>query len=113
MANKKQSIKVASPFGFIDDDGHKDSLQTGLEAAGIATQAGTRATKGAASGCKPGSTRHTYVMPYELIDKLKAIAGYFGKPEVGIVLEILEKGVADYEAKYGPNVSDINRGLPE
>jgi predicted DNA-binding protein len=49
-------------------------------------------------------------MPLEMISKLKAIAGYFGKPEVGIVLEILEKGIADYETQYGSCVSDINRG---
>lgn len=113
MVEKRQTIKAASSFGFIEYEDQKDSVQTGLEAAGIVMQTEVRVTKGAAAGCKPGSTRHTYVMPFELIDKLKAIAGYFGKPEVGIVLEILEEGVAKYEAKYGSSVSDINRGLPK
>ena len=69
-----------------------------------------RATKGAAAGCKPGSSRHTYVMPNGMIQKIKAISGYFGKPEVAIVLDILEKGIAEYEEQYGPQVSDLSRG---
>lgn len=60
-----------------------------------------RQTRGAAAGCKPGSTRHTYVLPYELIDKIKGIAGDMRKPEVAIVLEMLENGVREYERKHG------------
>ena len=64
-----------------------------------------RQTSGAAAGCKPGSTRHTYVLPYELIDKIKGIAGDMRKPEVAIVLEMLEKGVKEYEKKHGEIVT--------
>lgn len=64
-----------------------------------------RQTRGAAAGCKPGSTRHTYVLPYELIDKIKGIAGDMRKPEVAIVLEMLEKGVKEYEKKHGEIVT--------
>ena len=69
-----------------------------------------RSTRGAAAGCKPGSSRHTYVLPDVMIQKIKAISGYFGKPEVAIVLDILEKGIAEYEDQYGPQVSDLSRG---
>ena len=69
-----------------------------------------KVTSGAAAGCKPGSTRHTYVMPLEMISKLKAIAGYHGKPEVAIVLDMLTKGIEEQEQKYGVQVSDIQRG---
>ena len=102
--NDNKSALTTSTFGEINSE--KAPEQMGLESLGLKN----RPLKGAAAGCKPGSIRHTYVMPLEMISKLKAIAGYFGKPEVGIVLEILEKGIADYEAQYGSCVSDINRG---
>ena len=63
-----------------------------------------RATKGAAAGCKPGHTRHTYVMPIEMIEQLKSIAGYFQIPEVSVVLKILEKGIEDVKQRYGNKV---------
>ena len=104
MAKKdNKSALPISTFGEINTDKAPEQME--LESLGIKN----RFTKGAAAGCKPGSIRHTYVMPLEMISKLKAIAGYFGKPEVGIVLEILQKGIADYEALYGSCVSDINR----
>lgn len=103
---KKDNKSALQTNTFGDINSAKAPEQMGLESLGYSN----RPVKGAAAGCKPGSIRHTYVMPLEMITKLKAIAGYFGKPEVGIVLEILEKGIADYEAKYGSCVSDINRG---
>lgn len=102
--NDRKSVLTKSSFGEINSE--KEPEQMGLESLGMKN----RPMKGAAAGCKPGSIRHTYVMPHEMISKLKAIAGYFGKPEVGIVLEILERGIADYESQYGACVSDINRG---
>lgn len=102
--NDNKSALSTSTFGEINTD--KAPEQMGLESLGIKN----RSTKGAAAGCKPGSIRHTYVMPLEMISKLKAIAGYFGKPEVGIVLEILQKGIADYEALYDSCISNINKG---
>lgn len=103
--NKK--IQDAKFFDALDElESNKDSVQMGMEAGGVTNE---RPTKGAAAGCKPGSIRHTYVLPVTLIDKLKAIAGYFGKPEVGIVLDILEKGVTEYEEKYGKKVSSLSR----
>ncbi len=105
MAKKDQKSSLPTD-AFKDFYYNKTPEQMGLDSLGV----NRRPTKGAAAGCKPGSIRHTYVMPLEIISKLKAIAGYFGKPEVGIVLDIIEKGIADYEAKYGSCVSDINRG---
>lgn len=105
---KNDNKSALSTNAFEDINSDKIPEQMGLMSLGLEPE--RRRSKGAAAGCKPGSTRHTYVMPLEMITKLKAIAGYFGKPEVGIVLEILEKGIADYEAQYGSCVSDINRG---
>lgn len=102
--------KKTTTFDGFDDllDQPKDSVTLGQNA--LQGKKVERVTKGAAAGCKPGSTRHTYVMPEEMILKLKAISGYLGRSEVSVVLEILEKGIAEYEDKYGPHVSDINRG---
>lgn len=110
------SKKVNAPSGFEGFDDlmgeTKDSVAMALDTLdGNKQEKVERTTKGAAAGCKPGSTRHTYVMPLEMIYKLKAISGYFGKPEVAIVLEMLEKGIAEYEKLYGPQVSDLTRGL--
>lgn len=108
MADKNKQINSASQFGsFTVSEDQPDSVMTGLKAAGIENR--ERITKGAAAGCKPGSIRHTYVMPLVMINKLKAIAGYFGKPEVGLVLEFLDKCIAECEAQYGPAVSSLNR----
>ena len=86
--NDNKSALPISTFGEITLD--KAPEQMGLESLGLKN----RPIKGAAAGCKPGSIRHTYVMPMEMISKLKAIAGYFGKPEVGIVLEILDSYIS-------------------
>lgn len=87
----------------------KDSVALSQDALNSNTPA-ARPTKGASAGCKEGHTRHTYVMPIEMINKLKAIGGYLGKSEVSIVLSILEEGIAKYEKDYGSQISDLNRG---
>ena len=112
--SKKQTMTAAAenPFALSD---MAASIVDEMKGGEIATSSplpddGIKATVGAAAGCKPGSTRHTYVMPLEMIRKLKAIAGYHGKPEVAIVLEMLTKGIEEQEQKYGVQVSDIKRG---
>lgn len=53
--------------------------------------------KGAASGCRSGTTRHTYVMPTETIRKLKAISGRLGIPNSTLVVKMLNTQIAQYE----------------
>lgn len=65
----------------------------------------TTAGKGAASGCRPGTTRHTYVMPTETIRKLKAISGRLGIPNSTLVVKMLNTQIAYYEQTYGPEIS--------
>ena len=110
MAKK---VNAPSAFEGFDDlmGENKDSVAMALDSLdGKDKEKVKRATRGAAAGCKPGSSRHTYVLPDVMIQKIKAISGYFGKPEVAIVLDILEKGIAEYEEQYGPQVSDLSRG---
>lgn len=111
---KKKAMTAANdnPFALVDmTSSIVDEMKgNATSQTPVATPDYPKATSGAAAGCKPGSTRHTYVMPYEMIRKLKAIAGYHGKPEVAIVLEMLNKGIEEQERIYGEQVSDINRG---
>ena len=51
-----------------------------------------RAYKGAARGCKPGYTRHTYVLPLKMIEQVKAVAYFFNCSEVSAAEQILQKG---------------------
>lgn len=65
----------------------------------------TKKGTGAASGCRPGTTRHTYVMPTETIRKLKAISGRLGIPNSTLVVKMLNTQIAHYEQTYGPEIS--------
>lgn len=112
--SKKRTMEAASENPF-DLPGMASGIVAEMKGdvpsqATVAATETIKATSGAAAGCKPGSTRHTYVMPYEMISKLKAIAGYHGKPEVAIVLEMLSKGIEEQEQMFGVQVSNINRG---
>ena len=62
-------------------------------------------SKGAASGCRPGTTRHTYVIPTETIRKLKAISGLLGIPNSTLVVKMLNTQIAHYKQTYGPEIS--------
>ncbi len=106
MAEKKQQFNSASSFGSFDvDSEQRDSIQTGLEAAGLSPT--EKVTKGAAAGCKPGTSRKTFVLPFELIDKLGAIAAHTRQKEVAVVIDMLEKGVANYEKQYGKEITAL------
>ena len=65
--------------------------------------------KGAAAGCKPGTSRKTFVLPFELIDKLGAIAAHTRQKEVAVVIDMLEKGVASYEQQYGKEITALSK----
>ncbi|MBO4452069.1 MAG: hypothetical protein J5770_06610 [Bacteroidaceae bacterium] len=112
MTKKNDTYNSASAFGsFSVEIEPKTSVETGMEAAGItvpkAEQPTEREQKGAAAGCKPGCTRKTYVLPYELIDKLAAIAAHTRQKEVGVVIDLLRKGIANYEYQYGPQITTL------
>lgn len=100
-----------SVLTFDDFDGlneSKSSEQMQAESLGLGNKEnGERQTKGAAAGCKPGTTRKTFVLPFELIDKLSAIAAHTRQKEVAIVIDMLEKGVAAYEEKFGKEITSL------
>ena len=105
MEKKKGQINSASAFGSFNIDAEQpNSVQTGMEAAGIKSK---RVTKGAAAGCKPGCTRKTFVLPYALIDKISAIAAHTRQKEIAVVIDMLNKGVANYEYQYGVDISSL------
>lgn len=60
-----------------------------------------RAYKGASAGCKPGYTRHTYVLPEQMIDQVKAVAHFFCCSEVSAAEQIIQKGLDDIKVKHG------------
>ena len=106
MAEKKQQFNSASSFGSFDiDSEQQDSIQTGLEAAGLSPA--EKVTKGAAAGCKPGTSRKTFVLPLELIDQITSIAAYTRRKEVAVVIDLMERGVASYEQEYGKDITTL------
>lgn len=60
-----------------------------------------RAYKGASAGCKPGYTRHTYVLSEQMIDQVKAVAHFFCCSEVSAIEQIIQKGLDDIKLKHG------------
>ena len=103
---EKQKQKAAEFAGFDDvqfDSPHVNDLERASNALTGMSQ--VRPIRGASAGCKPGFSRKTYVLPEEMIGKLKAIAGHLGKSEVTIVLDMLTKGIDSYEKEYGEGVT--------
>ncbi len=60
-----------------------------------------RATKGAATGCKVGYTRHTYVLSEEMIGQIKAVSQYFGISESSAAEQLIQKGIEAIEEVHG------------
>lgn len=119
MAKKKEhknALNSPSGWGDFDDIEKKDPVQMGIEGLhGTAVepaeeQKQVMASRGASAGCRPGTTRHTYVSPNEIIRKIKSISGFLGQSESATVQEILTKGIVDNESMFGEQVSDPNRG---
>ena len=99
--------KSAIGLGVFDDLEHKkDSTTMGLEALGVLPKEQPKA-KGAAAGCKPGSSRKSYVLPLELIDKIGAIAAHTRRKEVAVVLDLLQRGIDSYEEQYGKDITTL------
>ena len=109
MANdKKKSALQFDNFNEVSQD-NRDAVQMQHDSlVGIKPKENAeRPIKGAAAGCKPGSSRKTFVLPLELIDKLGAIAAHTRQKEVAVVLDMLEKGVANYEEQYGKEITAL------
>ena len=68
-----------------------------------------RAEKGAARGCKPGYTRHTYVLPQKMIDQVKALAHFFSCSEVAAAEQIIQKGLDDIQKKHGKKALTLQK----
>ncbi len=68
-----------------------------------------RAEKGAARGCKPGYTRHTYVLPQQMIDQVKAVAQFFCCSEVSAAEQLIQKGLDDIKKKHGKKALTLQK----
>lgn len=68
-----------------------------------------RQVRGAARGCKPGYTRHTYVLPEKMINEVKAVAHFFNCPEVAAAEQIIQKGLDDIERKHGKKAIKLQK----
>lgn len=68
-----------------------------------------RATIGAARGCKPGYTRHTYVLPQQMIDQVKAVAQFFCCSEVSAAEQLIQKGLDDIKKKHGKKALTLQK----
>jgi hypothetical protein len=110
MGNEKN--KSALQFDNFNDVSRdtRDAVQMQHDSlVGASPKVTVNTGRGAAAGCKPGTSRKTFVLPLELIDKLGAIAAHTRKKEVAIVLDMLEKGVASYEQQYGKEISIVEK----
>lgn len=68
-----------------------------------------RATIGAARGCKPGYTRHTYVLPQQMIDQIKAVSQFFCCSEVSAAEQLIQKGLDDIRKKHGKKALTLQK----
>ena len=100
-----KSARMVDSFDGINDN--KSSEQMQAASLGIAPSDNNRVSKGAAAGCKPGTSRKTYVLPLDMIDKIAAIAAYTRRKEVAVVIDLLERGVASYEQEYGKEITAL------
>ena len=105
---KEDNKSVLAMDGFDGINDNKSSEQMQAESLGIAPSDNThRIVKGAAAGCKPGSSRKSYVLPLDMIDKIGAIAAHTRRKEVAVVLDLLERGIASCEQQYGKDITSL------
>ena len=104
---KEDNKSVLAMDGFDGINDNKSSEQMQAESLGIAPSDNSRVSKGAAAGCKPGTSRKTYVLPLDMIDKIAAIAAYTRRKEVAVAIDLLERGVASYEQEYGKEITAL------
>lgn len=106
-SNKNTSVMDFSEFDGVTQD-TRDSVQMQHDSL-VGEKSTVNKGKGAAAGCKPGTSRKTFVLPLELIDKLGAIAAHTRQKEVAVVIDMLEKGVASYEQQYGKEITALSK----
>lgn len=58
----------------------------------------------AETGCRPGYSRHTYILPVEVIEQIRNIASYCKQSESSTVEELLKKGIDDAIARNGRQI---------
>lgn len=58
----------------------------------------------AVAGCRPGYSRHTYILPIVVIEQIRNIASYCNQSESSTVEELLMKGINDAIAKNGKQI---------
>lgn len=77
--------------------------------ASLTTDGSQRAKQGAARGCKPGYTRHTYVLPQKMIEQVKAVAHFFSCSEVAAAEQIIQKGLDDIQKRHGKKALTLQK----
>lgn len=55
----------------------------------------------AEKGCKPGYSRHGYVIPLTMIEQVSNMAKYFGYTESALCEMLLQKGIDEVISKHG------------
>ncbi len=110
MAKKVQTKTVLTLDDFDGLDNRKSSEQMQAESLGIrAKKNGERSKKGAARGCKPGYTRHTYILPQQMIDQVKAVAQFFRCSEVSAAEQLIQKGLDEIKKENGKKALTLRK----
>ena len=102
-----KSVLTFDDFDGLNESKTSEQMQAEALGLGIMKKENGERQRGAAAGCKPGTTRKTFVLPFSLIDELSAIAAYTRQKEVAIVIDMLERGVASYEEKFGKEITSL------
>jgi len=105
-----------SEFGGFDDlmSNTPDSSERGIEELhGETKQAkkaqSKRTVKGAAAGCKAGYTRHTYVLPEQMINQIKAVSQFFGITESSATEQLVQKGLEAIISTHGKEAVTLQK----
>ena len=54
-------------------------------------------------------TRHTYVLPQQMIDQVKAVAQFFCCSEVSAAEQLIQKGLDDIKKKHGKKALTLQK----
>ncbi len=98
---------VMSSTGKNDDNNPKKKKVKNTKSPKAVTP--QRVVKGAAQGCKPGYTRHTYVLSLKMIDQVKAVAHFFNCSEVAAAEQIIQKGLDEIQKKHGKKALTLQK----
>lgn len=116
MAKKNVATQNMNEFGGFGDlmGNPQDSSERGLEELSGETKQSKkttlkRAVKGAAAGCKVGYTRHTYVLPEQMIDQIKAVSQFFGITESSATEQLVQKGIEAIVSAHGKKAITLQK----